>query len=325
MTSKALVLRSEILQCPSSCAPHSCRTSCRRRWRALLTEARCRHRVPSCQLPINAVIFWRRRHGFGLSVRLSRRRHVDHLLLAPLVGHGNRGIARAFELGAPQGALGRKLQVAVKPRLVTGVLPIRIAVLVLSRGKPLRRLVGPIIDFGQPVLAERGDPGAGLNEHPDLGLGLIKDDQRLFALRLVGRAGCPAASVLSWFRPARHLCYFCSPAFDIPQSFWESSCSESLACHSLVSLLSACEAGVERRRACDARARYGAHIIGSGPHLLPLCFRWPPRRSRREHHLHDALELGLDVLGQHALAQGLPQVSVEGCLIEAVALCVGLL
>jgi hypothetical protein len=45
----------------------------------------------------------------------------------------------------------------------------------------------------------------------------------------------------------------------------------------------------------------------------------------REHHLHDALELGLDVLGQHALAQGLPQVSVEGCLIEAVALCVGLL
>src|SRR5262249_22060808 len=155
--------------------------------------------------------------------------------------------------------------------------------------------------------------------------GLIKDDQRLFALRIVGRAGCPAASVLSWFRPARHLCYFCSPAFDIPQSFWESSCSESLACHSLVGLLSACEAGVERRRACDARARYGAHIIGSGPHLLPLCFRWPPRRSRREHHLHDALELGLDVLGQHALAQGLPQVSVEGCLIEAVALCVGLL
>src|SRR5262249_30926318 len=38
--------------------------------------------------------------------------------------------------------------------------PIRIAVLILSRGKPLRRLVGPIIDFGQPVLAERGDPGA---------------------------------------------------------------------------------------------------------------------------------------------------------------------
>src|SRR5215813_3543027 len=66
-------------------------------------------------------------------------------------------------------------------------------------------------------------------------------------------------------------------------------------------------------------------LAGSGPHLLPLCFRWPPRRSRREHHLHDALELGLDVLGQHALAQGLPQVSVEGCLIEAVALCVGLL
>src|SRR5262249_31340322 len=186
------------------------------------------------------------------------------------------------------------------------------------------------------------DPGAGLNEHPDLGLGLIKDDQRLFVLRLVGRAGCPAASVLSWFRPARHLCYFCGPAFDIPQSFWESSCSESslpsavigapaklgqpilaklgdilpsghdhavipqsfwesscsesLACHSLVSLLSACEAGVERRRACDARARYGAHIIGSGPHLLPLCFRWPPRRSRREHHLHNALDLGLGVL-----------------------------
>src|SRR5262249_61805995 len=125
--------------------PHSCRTSCRRRWRALLTEARCRHRVPSCQLSINAVIFWRRRHGFGLSVRLWRRRHVDHLLLAPLVGHGNRAIARAFELGAPHGALGRKLQVAVEPRLVTGVLPIRIATLVLSRGKPLRRLVGPII------------------------------------------------------------------------------------------------------------------------------------------------------------------------------------
>src|SRR5262249_44792823 len=194
-------------------------------------------------------------------------------------------------------------QVAVKPRLVAGVLPIRIAVLVLSRGKPLRRLVGPIIDFGQPVLAERGDPGAGLNEHPDLGLGLIKDDQRLFALRLVGRAGCPAASLLSWFRPARHLCYFCSPAFDIPQSFWESSCSESLACHSLVSLLSVLVRPASSAVGLATRAPAMGLTSLDRVRICFLSVSDGRRASRRENHPHDAFELGLDVLGEHHPAQ----------------------
>src|SRR5262249_44721534 len=83
-----------------------------------------------------------------------------------------------------------------------------------------------------------------------------------------------------------------------------------------------CEREDGSRRSATATLWIGRAHAGV---RLPLCFRWPPRRSRREHHLHDALELGLDVLGQHALAQGLPQISVEGCLIEAVALCVGLL
>src|SRR5262249_652522 len=155
-----------------SVARRSCRTSCRRRWRALLTEARCRHRVPSCQLSINAIVRVGLCYGFELGRRrcqlsinaivrvglcygfeLGRRRYIESLpspvsrrgrkpainnvvhylvgillvdirdLLAFLVCHGDRGITRAFELGARSGALAAKGHESKEPQLVTLVLP----------------------------------------------------------------------------------------------------------------------------------------------------------------------------------------------------------
>src|SRR5262249_20608585 len=65
-------------------------------------------------------------------------------------------------------------------------------------------------------------------ERTHLALGLVELHKRPFALgQLVGRALLAAASMLAFFRSARHVCYFCyflSPAFDFSRKLFKNLC-----------------------------------------------------------------------------------------------------
>src|SRR5262249_17714739 len=124
----------------------------------------------------------------------------------------DRGIARAFELGAPQGALGRKGHKAHEPQFIAVVLPNKLPFLFRGR-ELLRHPVGPLVEFGQPILAERCDLVAGQDKDADLRLSPLERDHGPLALRLVGRARLAAAPTFTRLSSAsRHwlfLATFC--------------------------------------------------------------------------------------------------------------------
>src|SRR5262249_50831124 len=57
-----------------------------------------------------------------------------------------------------------------------------------ASGPSSRTSCGPLVEFSQPILAERGDPITGQDKRTNLTLGAFKRDHELLALRLVGRA-----------------------------------------------------------------------------------------------------------------------------------------
>src|SRR5262249_58603240 len=129
------------------------------------------HRVASWQLSINAIV----RVGLCYGFELGRRRYIESLLsplsrrgrkpainnvvhylvgillvdirdlLAFLVCHGDRGITRAFELGARSGALAAKSHESKEPQLVTLVLPMRIAIFVFNGREFLGKAIRPCV------------------------------------------------------------------------------------------------------------------------------------------------------------------------------------
>src|SRR5262249_51804239 len=78
-----------------------------------------------------------------------------------------------------------------------------------SRSRPLGArtswpAIGPLVEFSQPILAERGDPVTGQEKDADLGLGLLERDHGPLALRLVGCAFGTSAPPLPCFCSACH-------------------------------------------------------------------------------------------------------------------------
>src|SRR5262249_39236218 len=116
-----------------------------------------------------------------------------------LRGHGYRRIFRALELGASRGASTAEVQEAHEPDLVALIVPVQAPLVVLVGRVLLCDPIGPVVQFGQPILAQRGDLVAAEDDPADPALRALKRDDKLLALRLVGRARLTAASTLSRF------------------------------------------------------------------------------------------------------------------------------